>query len=320
MILEYITQPEPGLLVANFAVGKSSLKSNLKKHPVWPQLINAVSEKGSVWSIWGLSDCEGGNALNTSLRQQRADALRAVLPPGAAAHIGAVKPASLDDCITDNANRVARTWNRAALITPEQREIIFEEDDVIKGKRPVPKPVDQPTSDCSTSQKKEVAQSLPIAIDMARTALFALRDHKDPVVKGILRKYFNDDSEQTFQKAHDGLLNTLQGLRSDITLECESKGSWFYEHFCSSSSTVVTVAYVRSWLIALHVHLCEAAFGTGDLDLARTLVHEFNHLFHHTSDKQYCYGGKCSSLDPKDAYDNADSYARFAHDAYLEKH
>ena len=64
------------------------------------------------------------------------------------------------------------------------------------------------------------------------------------------------------------------------------------------------------------VHLCEPAFGRGDIELATTLVHEFSHLFGHTDDKRYCWNN-CSTLDPKDAYDNADSYSAFAKEAYL---
>jgi hypothetical protein len=74
---------------------------------------------------------------------------------------------------------------------------------------------------------------------------------------------------------------------------------------------------VRSHWVAFRVHLCEAAFGKPDLELAETLVHEFSHLFDATSDRLYCWNG-CSTLAPEVAFDNADSYAGFAHDLYLE--
>ena len=66
----------------------------------------------------------------------------------------------------------------------------------------------------------------------------------------------------------------------------------------------------------MRVHLCEAAFGREDLDLEATLVHEFSHLFDGTGDEKYCFKD-CSTLDPEEAYENADSYAEFAKDAYL---
>ena len=49
--------------------------------------------------------------------------------------------------------------------------------------------------------------------------------------------------------------------------------------------------------------------------LARTIVHESSHKFDGTDDEEYCYTG-CNSIDRWDAYDNADSYARFAWEAY----
>ena len=55
-------------------------------------------------------------------------------------------------------------------------------------------------------------EAQPIAVDMVRKALFVLRDYQDPEVKRLLRNYFNDDSEKTFEHAHDGLLDILKGL------------------------------------------------------------------------------------------------------------
>lgn len=317
MVVEYLTAPEAGFLVANFDIGKSSVKPGLTRRANWSTLVSEVSAVGTEWEIEGLSDCHGPDALNAGLRQQRADAVRAALPPAAAAHIVRTGGAGLGDCITTNDNMVARQWNRGVMLKAVRREVHFDPEE-ITGKRPVPRPVDQSTADCNDQQKKEVAHAQPIAVDMVRNALFELRDHGSAKVKRLLRKYFNTDDEKAFARVHDGLLNVLNGLRSDVTLECEERGSFLYSHFCPESNTSVTTAYVRSHWVALRVHLCEAAFGKPDLELAETLVHEFSHMFDATSDRRYCWNG-CSTLAPEVAFDNADSYAGFSHDLYLER-
>jgi hypothetical protein len=316
MIVEFITSPEVGYLIANFDIGESKLKASAKSHLNWPKLISTISQAGSQWELLGLSDCHGSEQQNKMVRKQRADAVRAALPPTAAVHIVRSEDASLGDCITYNDNRIARAWNRAVLIRATQRELNLKPTE-ISGKRPVPKPVDQPTADCNDAQEKAVDQSQPIAVEMVRKALFVLRDKNNPTVKQLLRKYFNDDGPTTFSHVHDGLLNTLKGLKSGIKLECETKGSLTYNHFCPDTSARVTTAYVRHWIVGLRIHLCEAAFRGNDLDLAATLVHECSHLFDHTDDKRYCWKD-CSKLDPETAYDNADSYAGFSHDAFVK--
>lgn len=117
MIVEFITRPEVGYLIGNFGVGQSALKASAKTHPSWPQLITKVSQAGSQWQLWGLSDCHGEDQLNKSLRKQRADAVRAALPAAASANIVGADGASLDECITTNETRLNRARNRAVLIT-----------------------------------------------------------------------------------------------------------------------------------------------------------------------------------------------------------
>jgi hypothetical protein len=317
MILEYVTAPEAGFLVANFDIARSTIKSDLKRHPLWPTLVKAVSEPKSQWEIIGLSDCHGDEPLNTGLRKQRADAVRAFLPPSLAPSISATSGAALNDCMTDNGNAVARQWNRAALITPISREVQFDADE-IQGKRPVPKPIDPDVVDCTAAQKKAIAQAQPIAKDMLQVALLRIRDQTDPEIKSLLRAYFGDDSKTTFEHVHDGLLTTLSGL-SDLTVECESKGSWFYDHFCKEGN-VVTQGYTRNRVAALHIHLCEAVFTHPDIDIAETIIHESSHLYDGTDDKGYCWengGGACATMGPANAYNNADSYSNFAKQAWL---
>jgi outer membrane protein OmpA-like peptidoglycan-associated protein len=313
MTVEYLEAPVQGYVIARFGAGQSRLKAGVTSNPNWAYLVQALSDASSQWEVIGLSDCHGEEAINTSLRQERADAVRAALPAAAAAQVTGTRAASLYDCVTDNTSRDDRAWNRSVLIALESRTEVFP-DEKIEGTRPVPKPVAQPTSDCPPSSKSEIAAAKPIAVAMAEKALVVLGS-STPTTDRLLRKYFNDSSVSTYMHVRSGFLSTLSGLRTSVTIECERKGSWFYDHFCASSSTSVTTAYVRP--LGFRVHLCEAAFGSGDLDLARTLVHEFSHMFDSTDDEEYCWSGCSSSLDRWDAYDNADSYAGFAADAYL---
>jgi hypothetical protein len=50
-------------------------------------------------------------------------------------------------------------------------------------------------------------------------------------------------------------------------------------------------------------------------DLAETIIHVRSHKFDNTDDEAYCWAGCPASLDRWDAYDNADSFPKFAWDA-----
>jgi hypothetical protein len=315
MIVEYIESPVKGYLIYNFAVGESRLKSSAQTHPNWVPMLKALSDTSTRWSIVGLGDCHGDDAFNAALRKNRADAVLAALPPTASSQIASVSAAPLFDCVTDNTTSADRTYNRAALISLDRQEITFSPDR-IEGTRPVPKPVEQPTVDCNEQQRREIAAAHPIAIAMVEKALAVFPQRaRRPEVRALLAKYFNDPDGNW--RIHAGFREILGGLRSDVKRECENKGSVFYDHFCPASSTRVRIAYVRT-LVGFRVHLCEAAFGRSDLQMAETLVHEYSHMFDLTDDEVYCWTGRCSSLDRWDAYDNADSFSSFAAEAYLQ--
>lgn len=58
--------------------------------------------------------------------------------------------------------------------------------------------------------------------------------------------------------------------------------------------------------------ICGLAFGFSATDLAETIVHVSSHMFDSTDDEEYCWGGCPASLGRWDAYDNADSFSKFA--------
>jgi outer membrane protein OmpA-like peptidoglycan-associated protein len=317
MIVEYIEQPEKGYLIYDFAVDDSMLKPSALTHPNWNHMVQALSDKTTQWNVIGLADCHGPDALNESLRLDRAAMVFAFLPDAAASQVISVTGAKLFNCITDNTTREDRTFNRAVLITREKQTITFEPD-VIEGTRPVPKPQAQPTADCRDQQKNELAAAQPIAVAMVEKAMEVFRERaRRPEIRALLAKYFNDPTGNW--RIYSGLKNTLEGLNTSVKLECENKGSFMYDRFCPNDSTRVRTAYVRRF--GFRVHLCEAAFGRGDLALAETLVHEFSHMFDFTDDEVYCWkdgGTACSKLSRWDAYDNADSFSSFAAEVYVK--
>jgi hypothetical protein len=133
-----------------------------------------------------------------------------------------------------------------------------------------------------------------------------------PQVKALLRKYFSDDGTSTYLHVLAGLRDIASGLRAGVTYECENPGSFMYNHFCGGN-----YAYVRLPIVAVNVHVCASAFGRSDQALATTLVHENSHMYGWTDDNQYCSPVSGCSLDRWAAYDNADSYARFAEEINL---
>jgi hypothetical protein len=232
------------------------------------------------------------------------------LPTSVQLRIDAVEGAPLEDCIVSNTAEIGRAMNRSVFIRISEHSI---EDEAVTGKLPKPKPKSQATAstvDCNQSEQNDIAVAYPMAIDMVDKALEVMAsdttDRKD-----LLEKWFNDSSVSTVLHVRAGFLRLKQGITSSFNFECEHKGEWFYDHFCDSA-----YAHVRGY-VGLRVHLCEHMFGRPAPEMAKTITHECSHKFDFTDDEEYCPKSGCSkSLDHWDAIDNADSYARFAYDAY----
>jgi hypothetical protein len=298
MLVVYITSPEVGYLITNFDIGESKLKASAKRDPNWPTLINAITKAGSQWEILGLSDCHGEDALNILLRQQRADAVRAALPPAAAAHIVRSSGAPLYDCITDNENRIARQWNRAVLFRQVVTPIEFPEE-VHEVKIPTEEP---DTEDCVKSQRDALALAFPLAKKMVQAALDAIELEDED----LMRKYFGKDAFAHRFHIKQNFVAIKKGLNAGPTFECEEADSWL----CEGSEAYVIGPFGEN------IHLCAQAFTKGVDFLARTIVHEAAHGFAWVFfPDELCAGGCPPSMDTTDAEDNADSYGEFAGDA-----
>ncbi|MFN2627085.1 MAG: DUF4157 domain-containing protein [Gaiellaceae bacterium] len=109
--------PDRGLLVGNFAVEKSTIKANLRDNFFWKEFVAQMEqEQHYQWEILGFTDCEGPWSLNTQLRQQRATAVYALLPPAAKRTVTSVKGAEEHQCVTPNEAAGDRSANRSVLI------------------------------------------------------------------------------------------------------------------------------------------------------------------------------------------------------------
>jgi hypothetical protein len=298
-IVAYITSPEIGYLITNFNIGDSKLKTSAKLEPHWSSMIRMIAQTGTEWKIWGLSDCHGTERLNTTLREKRAASIRAALPAAAATHIVETSGASLEDCITDNENMIAREWNRSVLITPTKRQQDFPPE-TIDVKSPLEKP---DTEDCDKNQLDALARAFPTAKKMVRASLSVLDDDN------LMKKYFGKDAHAHRFHIKKNFVEILNGLDIGPTFECEKADSWW----CDGA-----VARVLP-ILGENIHICPSAIARGNDYLARTIVHEAAHRYAWIFiPDELCAGGWPSSGDTTDAEDNADCYGEFAGDALAQ--
>jgi hypothetical protein len=293
------------MLIADFAVDSSTVKPETKRDPDLLSWIAAFERDRSYkLSLLGLDDCVGSRPQRERLRKDRARSVRDLFGADTKSRIAVTDGAAVDEYTDVNTDPGGRAMNRSVLVGFRQ-DIDFEPIDATPPPRP--KPPRKPTVDCEEGQSDELAEAFPIAVQMVDNAIRSLpgADSTDPVVKALLRKYFNDDGVSTHTHVRAGFLRIQRGLKTDFTFECEQDG-WM----CDGT----TYAYV--WpVVGWRVHMCKYAFGKGAVDLASTIVHETSHKFDFTGDKAGCTGG-CSGLDRWAAYDNADSYAEFAKDVF----
>lgn len=298
----------PGaLLIADFGVGRSMVKDAAKKDPLLLSFFHDFeNDQGYRLNVLGLDDCVGSPGTRERLRRDRAMRVLDLLGPRARTRVEFAGAATLDHYTISYSSSGGRAMNRGVLVMFHRD--IEGKPIAVRGTRPRE---NAPTSGCTAGEKSEIDRALPVAKAMVGRAIRAVSGTSDAAVRAMLRKYFNDDSDNTRGAVRAGLRKVLSGLEWGVTYECERPGSWFYEHFCGHPTT----AYVRKW-VGFRVHLCDGAFGRPTDHLAETLIHENSHMFDFTDDEEYCslVDGCSPDLDTEDALDNADSYSSFAWD------
>jgi hypothetical protein len=188
-----------GYLVVGFEVGKSAVKNNLKDVLQWKKLVALMKGWNIQWRIRGISDCSGSNDLNEGIRRARAQAIYNLLPPDARKNVVSTEALPLDDCITGNQGKVARTVNRSVMIEQVGRKVDIkpEEEETIEA--------DLPKFVCGPDVTRHVAD----AVAFAKT-IFAGWTHSQKV----------DACEALI--SYQGFLRSKQGggQRTDIVAGC----------------------------------------------------------------------------------------------------
>ena len=106
-----------GILISNFPIDGRNPKTDLHSNLTWIRLVaNMGTTATDEWEILGFSDCQGPEARNNSLRQERANEIASVLPSAVRVRVRRVSAATISDCIDSNGNEPGRSRNRSVLI------------------------------------------------------------------------------------------------------------------------------------------------------------------------------------------------------------
>jgi outer membrane protein OmpA-like peptidoglycan-associated protein len=131
MRVEYVSGPVSGLLVSNFAIGGSDIKTDLEQYSNWTDFVGQMeSNLNTRWEILGFSDCTGGRSTNEEIRAQRARAVHETLPPRARSQVDAVEAAPMVRCMDSDANEEGRVHNRSAFIRQTVTSYEFEPEEI----------------------------------------------------------------------------------------------------------------------------------------------------------------------------------------------
>jgi hypothetical protein len=304
---------EKGVLIANFDIGSSAVKSNLHSTIYWQQFLEQLQSDQTTWAIVGFTDCAGKAGINEPLRAARAQSVAAVLPPELRRRISSVEGASIGNCLTGNDTPADRTLNRSvALLLTESTYDMPEEK--IEGTITKPKPPSY--DDCETGDRDLLAKWDVLATMMAGKALAGLEQYRtddannvgDPFVAELLVDCFG------FQGSGPHLRAVIQGftevhnafLRDDYQYECETD--------CDGDH-----AYVYD--VWTDIHMCMDVLRTKDtLYSSGVAVHEMSHYASSTDDVEggyFYYGSRATTpLHPDDSISNADCYQAFATEYY----
>ncbi|MGH9836713.1 MAG: eCIS core domain-containing protein [Blastocatellia bacterium] len=106
-----------GILISNFAINEHRIKPDLISNATWIMFAARVgSTARGEWEILGFTDCQGVEARNRSLRDERAASVASILSSTAAGQVIRVIGAPITDCISRNLSRTNRSNNRAVLV------------------------------------------------------------------------------------------------------------------------------------------------------------------------------------------------------------
>jgi hypothetical protein len=307
-ILTDDTRLLPGHIhLMDFGVNRRDVKSTVRGDKRFQRFVReVVADPTYRISILGLDDCVGSVPAREQLRHGRAQQVLTLFGRDAQSRVTFAGAADAGMYAADNRSSGGRAMNRGVLIGFHREE--QGPGEVVKPKR---KPKPAPTADCDAKKAADVQAAYPVAKAMVERALRELY-RPSPKVLALMRKYFNDDGSRTQRELSRGLRNIKErGLDGSVTFECDDDDDVLTR--CGGSVHGWAIPYL-GW----RVHLCEFAFKHSTTELASTLIHELSHLVDNTwkTSELDCTGGCPPGVDRFDLYDNADSYARFAEEAY----
>jgi Domain of unknown function (DUF4157) len=132
---------QTGALIANFDIGKSTVKPNLASTIHWQQFLQLTQQGSTTYKLMGFDDCHEAKAGGTSLRKARAEAIYQVLPPGLRPQFVSREAAPDGACMTPNVSGADRTLNRSVALVLDTSIADFSDEEeggeVIIGKTPL---------------------------------------------------------------------------------------------------------------------------------------------------------------------------------------
>jgi outer membrane protein OmpA-like peptidoglycan-associated protein len=140
-------------LVANFDIGKATIKGNLARSEYWMKFLEDMETSRSHWELLGFTDCEGGDEENQGLRAKRAAAVVDAIPARLRPQIVSQRAAPATQCVTENDNAGDRTLNRSVAFMYHSVATDFEAEDV-------PVDVSKPKFVCGPDVTREVVKAV----------------------------------------------------------------------------------------------------------------------------------------------------------------
>ena len=313
---------ETGVLIANFDIGSAAIKPNLAQTIYWQQFLAKTSGDTTKWRIEGFADCQGDEARNRSLREQRARAVLAILPPAIRARITATAGASAGNCITENDSAGDRTLNRSVALVLAETSYDMEPETITDARER-----QEPDTDgCSADQRKRLAIAYPLAKRLGEGAIAAISSmERGSPEEALLKKFFGSRAFELRFRIKRGYVDALRSFQGNPTYKCVPQGT----PPCESSGTYGVTGF-HAFVFGSPIVVCSTqAFADDDLELADTILHEASHAGDWTNDLEYCSTSSGCTLETTDqtlpgigvtdsgALNNADSYARFASRLFL---
>jgi Lysine-specific metallo-endopeptidase len=173
---------------------------------------------------------------------------------------------------------------------------------------------------CSNAQKNEIQKAFERAMKAVRYAetfigsAYGRPDKMSTKTRQLLNRHFHTTDRDDLREILGKLISIRHAFEKGISFECEKE----------CIITVQGYAYNTQWFGGFgNVHICfDTRPGGGDFSKQSLksqevlVIHEVGHRYGGLDDEAYLHEKKYGMLSPKQAINNADSYAGFSVDLY----